>query len=197
MVNMPAKRGVRRGPSASTQISTLRKEIMGHKRMPSMDPSTFVQLPWNNWTFERTIGAADAAVDLEYKVNDVINQIAVRVGLTSVENCRIKVQSCSAWITAEGVPAVPDLTAEFFELSGQQIGQIQYPRSLQRDKGTLNKPAKAGFMYPLADRKEIFGSPEGLLKLATFSKAANCSLTVRISVLWQSGAAQTWLSDLE
>lgn len=189
---MPRKGRSRRAPPAAAQITALRHDLMGHKKTPSMDPSTFVQLPWNNWTFERTYEVPDTpAVPQTYKVNDIINQIAVRVGLTSVENCRIKVQSISSWSTATGL-GYPDVAAEFYELSGQQIGSIQYPRSMQRDKGTLNRPARVGYVYPLADRKEIFGSPEGLLELAKFTRADNCALTTRIQVLWQSGVTTTW-----
>jgi hypothetical protein len=185
----------RRGrPSAAVQIRRLRNDMQGHHVTPSLDPHSFVQLPWNNWTFERTYEANANPATQDITVIDIIDQLVARVGLTSATNCRIKIASCRAWVTAKGL-VYPDLAAEFYEIAGQQSETInRFPRYIGRDKGTLNRPARVGYNFPTVDRKEILGSDQGTLLLAkiTDNSGVGSTITIRFQILWQSGPTPFW-----
>jgi hypothetical protein len=185
----------RRGrPSAAAQIRQLRNDLQGHHVTPSIDPHTFVQLPWNHWTFERTLEAVENPGIASISVISIIDQLVARVGLSNATNVRIKVLSSRSWVTAKGL-VYPDLAAEFYEIAGQQSGTISnYPRYIGRDKGTLNRPARVGYNYPAVDRKEILGSDQGTLLLAKFTDNAGVgsTITIRFQILWQSGPATFW-----
>lgn len=184
-----APRGAAR-PVTRTELRALRRDLTGHKTVPPPIPTTFVQLPWNNWTFERASASQASGSFTEITVQDVIDQIVNRIGIKDTDpkaQVRIKVQSAQAYVTADGL-TYPDVETEFYELAGQTTGVVQYPRSIQRDKGTLNMPARTGFTYSLADRREILGAPEGTLKVlkATDSSGQGSTVTVRVHVLWCS-----------
>jgi len=78
------------------------------------------------------------------------------------------------------------METSFYELAGQDLTSVQYPRSTQRDKGTLNMPAKTAFEYSLADKREILGAEQGALKVikATSLAGEGAKLTVRVRVVW-------------
>jgi hypothetical protein len=99
-------------------------------------------------------------------------------------NILIKVHSAMAWVTAAGL-IYPDCQAVFYELSNQATAQSI--RSAQRDKGTLNVPARCGYHYPLADSKEIYGDDQ--LSTQVFTAVADSPgsiITARANILWQS-----------
>jgi len=169
-------------------LTRLRHELTGHKIVPSNNPTTFIQLPWNNWTFERESAVtAEGSFD-EITVQDILDQIVNRIGIKDTDPKplpRIKVQYAAAWLTAAGL-IYPDMETSFYELAGQDLTSVQYPRSTQRDKGTLNMPAKTAFEYSLADKREILGAEQGALKVikATSLAGEGAKLTVRVRVVW-------------
>jgi len=187
--NRPAGRLVTRG-----ELRAFRRDLTGHKTVPPPVPTTFVQVPWNSWTFERVASSTGAGSFSEITVQDVIDQIVNRIGIRDTDpkaQVRIKVQTAQAYVTADGLTN-PDVETQFFELSGQAVGVDQYPRSIQRDKGTLNMPARTGFTYSLADRREILGASEGTLKIlkATDQVGSGSVVTTRVHVLWCSTPIQ-------
>lgn len=168
------------------QIRQLAKRLEGHKCSLSSNPGTFVERPWNSWTYERS-----GTVNTEFLVNsttilDVLNQVSAKNSVP-VEKLRIKVQSCGVWAIVSATLLALDLEVTFYELAGS--GTVaQYPRSVQRDKGTLNLPAKCGYVYPMRDTKDIFGMDSGTRKIVDTASLAQTVVTVRIHVLWQSSA---------
>jgi hypothetical protein len=85
-----------------------------------------------------------------------------------------------------GTLLVPELKAEFFELSGESVTS-QRPRSTQRDIGTLNKPAKAGYVYPMQDQREIVAGENVNVRVADVTAVyQGMNLTTRVQVLWQA-----------
>lgn len=174
----------------STRVTMLERRLNGHKTIPQDNPPAYVSLPWNNFTYEKTQEAGQALAAQVTTVNDILVQLAARCGLSTsppdVADVRVKVQSCQVWGTVGGTLLVPEIAVEFFELSGETAAN-QRPRNTQRDVGTLNKPAKVGYTFPLADRKEVVADDLTLLKVASaIAIYAGTNLTTRIQVLWQS-----------
>ena len=174
----------------SRRFNALEKRLTGSKTVPAMNPPAFVQLPWNSWTFERLDTTTSDFEKVTITVNDIIEQIRGRLQFKAVTDCniRIKVQSAQIWVTASSL-VYPDLEASFFELSGES-SSTQQPRSSQRDKGTLNLPARCGYMFPSSDRREILSVDDAALLVMTGTPLTTGSnITLRCQVLWQASAA--------
>lgn len=167
------------------RFRALENRLVGCKMVPSLNPTTFVERPWNSWTFESSKVTSAAFETVTTTVLDVLTQIATKNSLTAIEKCKIKVVNCKIWLTAKDL-LFPDLECNFFEISGD-LSAPQNPRSVQRDKGTLNMPAKCGYAYPIVDSKDIVSIDEGARKIASgLAVALNSEVTTRIRVLWQS-----------
>lgn len=174
--------------AVNQRFRELERRLTGHKTVPAINPPAFVQLPWNSWTFERTETTSSDLQGFNITVNDVLGQIKSRLLLGDGADVRIKVQACQIWVTASGL-LLPDLEATFYELVGQSTPTNQYPRSTQRDIGTLNMPARCGYQYPSADKREVLGAPDsGLIISNGVATSSGSNLTFRVQVLWQASA---------
>jgi len=181
-------RGRARGRQAqmTASVRRLKHDITGHVIKPSQDPTSFVELPWNSWTFERTDTTAQADSGDNVSVQNVIDQLRARVGLSTTAVIRIKVQSARIWCTAVGPTfAHPDMRGIFYEINGQ--GTSATARSTQRDIGTLNAPARVGYQYPIDDRKEVLTKTDNATQIAGYVVVGSGSeVSVRIQILWQA-----------
>lgn len=183
-------------PRAMRAIKQLSNSISGHKVTPSMNPTAFVQRPWNSWTFERAVTTEAELATTSITAADIVTQLRGFNGIAAEADVLIKVQSSSVWCTASSL-IYPDLEVAFYEISGESSTSLQQERSLQRDKGTLNVPARCGYQFPLADRKEILGSNQGALDILTARVTdIGSKLTMRVHVLWQSRPAGLRTFDL-
>lgn len=183
-----APRAAPRRPTVDQRFRNLERRLTGHKTVPSTNPPAFVQLPWNSWTFERVDNTTSDLQGFNITVGDILTQIRSRINIDANADIRIKVQSAQIWCTAANL-IYPDLESTFYELSGETTSTDQNPRSVQRDKGTLNMPARCGYMYPSADRREIVGqNQQGLIISTGIATQSGSDITFRVQVLWQSSA---------
>lgn len=180
--------GPRRGPLGPSQrVANLERRISGLKTTPSPVPPSFVQRPWNSFTFERTDTSTGSLQLIDITVGDILEQIRGRVGLQPLSsetpaNVRVKLQSSQVWCTAASL-LQPDVEVNFYGVSSAAAG----PRSTQRDIGTLNMPAKCGYIFPLPDQKELLYNDQAAELVVSAQPVAIGSLvTFRIQVLWQS-----------
>lgn len=169
--------------TAMVAVRRLHTQLTGSKVTPSDHPKTFVEIPWNSWTYEKTATGGTQVTT----VGDIQAQIRTKCSTKSADDGNqllIKVQSACAWATAASL-VYPDLTAVFYELSSSNA--TQQIRSQQRDKGTLQMPAKAGYSFPLADQKEILGNDDaGTTVFSAIPGETTLVTTARVHVLWQS-----------
>jgi hypothetical protein len=170
----------------TAQLRRLRHDIQGHEIVPASDPSAFVEIPWNSWTYEVTNTSATASQGYYVTVQDVLTQIKDRIGLSGTAVIRLKVQSARVWLTSAGGDFPhPELRSSFYEINGQSGSATA--RSIQRDLGTLNTPAKAGYSYPIDDRKEVLTSANNAISLCSaIATETGSRTTMRLQVLWQS-----------
>jgi len=183
---MNRQRPQRANMNLENRFRQLERRMIGHRTTPAPNPTAFVQLPWNSWTYERTDGTTDQFGTVSATVGDVLGQIRGRTGIPESSNLRIKVQSAQIWGTAASL-LLPDINCAFYELAGETGSTVQNPRSNQRDIGTLNMPAKVGYVFPVADQKEIVGQSLGALKICdAIATSTGTDVTVRIQVLWQA-----------
>eukprot|EP01084_Bolivina_argentea_P112399 200458_1 len=178
-------RGKRRGtPAASRQeLQNLRNQTFGIKYVPKPDPPTFVEKPWNSWTFNRTYVTSAGSESVPITVADVITQISTKLSV-SADRLVVKIQRAAVWCTAASTLLLPDISVSFYEVSEKTVAP-QMARSEQRDLGTLNRPAKCGYIYPMADQKEIiYKAEDQLLVLNAVADTSGSLVTCRVHVLW-------------
>lgn len=183
-----ARRQVGNGQTRAMQaVRNLERRMTGHKTVPANNPPAYVQRPWNSWTFERLDTTTQDLQGINITVQDVIDNIRAKCAIAASGNqILIKVMSAQIWCTASSL-VYPDLDAAFYELAGESTSTEQNERSTQRDKGTLNMPAKCGYVYPTSDRKDILGTARGGLIICNgIATNSGSNLTLRVQVLWQS-----------
>lgn len=163
--------------------------MTGHKTVPANNPTAFVQRPWNSWTYEKFETTTGDLQTVSITVNDITNNIRGRCAISAEGNkLQLKILSSQIWCTASSL-TYPDLEAAFFEVQGD-TPLTQQIRSLQRDKGTLNMPAKAGYVFPTVDQRDIVGDLGNILNSLKICEGtateSGSNLTFRVQVLWQS-----------
>lgn len=171
------------GEKALQRVNLIQKANKGYKMIPTDHPKVFIEAPWNSWTFEQTFTNATALLTNTVSIDTILTQIATKLSLTSIEKVVIKIHAAQAWVTSGTMLVQPNLEARFFELSR---GDSQV-RSLQRDVGSWNKPAKAGYVYPTVDKSEIYNINDKDRKVVSVvAVAAESKTTVRVQLLWRS-----------
>ncbi len=165
------------------ELRDIKRSIAGAKFVPKPDPPTFVEKPWNPWTFNRTARTTAEEMSMPITVADVITQISNKLGLTA-DRLVVKIQRAAVWCTVGDTIFQPDISCSFYEVSEKTVAP-QMARSEQRDLGTLNRPARVGYIYPMVDQKEIiYKAEEQLLILNAVAETTGSLITVRVHVLW-------------
>lgn len=198
---MTGRRGRGRGRNATSTRNIVRaaqKRDAGKKLVPAMRPPQIVRLPWNAYCYSATYSTA-SSTQITVSIGSIRGQIIARMGLTGAPGqISIKVNTAYAWNVATGGSfAQPSLEGLFWELCTDSGGSYSV-RSEQYDHGTLNVPARVGYLYPLSDRKEIHTSDNDSHVVAKFvvpsSTGGNGVITVRVNVLWNCAATPTQLN---
>jgi len=194
MVNGRRNNAPRNGAAAATiqqlshKLNAQRISMYGAKTVPSPVPRPFVQIPWNSWTYESTAPVTDPAVFTDINYGSLIGDIRGRCGIASGTSIRVKVQAAQVWCTTTTALGYPSLEADFFEINGNTTNAASV-RSTQTDKGTLNMPAKAGYIYPASDSKDVLNSGDAnLVIVRAKGGAVGTTLTFRVQLLWQARA---------
>ena len=187
-------RGARRRqaprPNIRRELNAFKREMLGHTVVPAANPPSYVQRPWNSWTFQRTDVTTEKFEAVRINVSDIIGQIRGRNNINPVgegdiaNNISIRVQSSAVWVTASSL-ILPDAEVQFYELNPNDANQqIRYT---QRDVGTLNMPAKVGYKYPLTDSKQVLDTNNNSMGVVSATaQEVGSQITHRIQVLWRS-----------
>lgn len=186
-------RGRGRAP-VRTLLRATQSRNAGCKVVPALRPPQIVRLPWNSLTFSATYSTASTST-ITITVGNLRQKIISLMGLAGSPGLiSLKVQSASAWNTAVGPNfAQPSLEGLFWELATDSGGSYSV-RSEQYDHGTLNIPARVGYVYPLTDRKEVHTASNDSHVVAKFTVPAggnNGNVTVRVHILWNCAAVPT------
>ena len=192
--NMRGGRGGR-VPAARRIVRQAQSRDNGHKVIPALRPPQIVRLPWNSFTFSATYATAQSS-EITVSIGSIRSQIISLMGLTGAPGIiSMKVQSAYAWNTSVGPNFTqPSLQGLFWELRTDSGGSYSV-RSEQYDHGTLNVPARTGYLYPASDRKEVHTVQNDSHVVAKFTVPSNSlpngNVTVRVHVLWNCAAAAT------
>lgn len=182
----PNRGGGRR--AALTVVHQQNRRDNGHKIKPEMMCPSFATHPWNPFTYSVTFeGTPDARV---ITTAQIVTYLRGKLGLESTAELPIKLEKARVWCVSKGSGfGYPILLAQFYELQASGSTSLQNARMDIRDHGTLNMPAKAGYLWPLQDRKEVISDSQDLTVME-FSGIEGTSCTVMINFLYRSfGAA--------
>lgn len=187
---MRPKANNNRGGGYRVAITRLEHRMNGHRVVPSNDPPTFVQRPWNSYTFNRSAAATQDGDFVNVEVDDLFTQIISNCGLDTTATLEIKVLRGYVWCATNGPTFTsPVLVAQFYEGSVSSAGTTAV-RSDQRDVGTLSRPAKAGYVWPINEQRNVFikgGTSVPIIGATALE--AGCLITVRVHLLWRATGA--------
>jgi len=188
------------GPNPAPQalarrLASQEMRMMGCKTRPPQIPRTFVQYPWNSWTYESVFTTTDSIDSFSVTVEQLTADLTGKLGLSNDDGLRLKIQHAQVWCTASSL-VYPSIQADFYEINGNQANNASV-RSTQIDKGTLNVPARAGYMYPVSDSKDVLnGGDTQLNVVAAKADATGSTLTFRVHLLWQVRPSNSYIANL-
>jgi len=178
--------------AARRMVRASARREQGHKVVPALRPPQIVRLPWNSYTFSATYDSSSSST-ITVTIGSIRNQIVSLMGLTGAPGkIALKIQSAACWCTSVGPAfAQPSVEGLFWELIPVSSGEVYNVRSEQYDHGTLNIPARTGFVWPVADRKEIHSSQTDSHVVCKFTtpSTSNLNITVRVHILWNVAAS--------
>jgi len=174
------------------RLASQESRMMGTRTRPPLIPKTFVQYPWNSWTYESVFTTTDQVSTFSVTVQELTSDLSSKLGLDSLDGLRLKIQSAQVWCTASSL-VYPSLQADFYEINGNQANAASV-RSTQIDKGTLNAPARAGYLFPVSDSKDVLNDGDtGLNVVAGKADTAGSVLTFRVHILWQKRPTSSYV----
>jgi hypothetical protein len=168
--------------NVQARITNLNSQLRGTKFTPPPQPRSYTAIPWNSLTIEIEQAVEDAASS-ELVVD--ANAVSAAIQLVTGSIPKFKVQRYEGWCTATAL-SYPTLKAEFYDVVDQDPATgVKEPRSQQSDRGTLNMPAKVGFLPPMSDQKRVLsGSTQELCRFSTGGALTGMTLLSRVHVLW-------------
>jgi len=192
-MNRGRGRGRGRGNGATHRIvnSAIRRNERhdrGQLITPSPFPPKFTVFPWNSYTYSVTYDVVTGTSE-NVTTTEIKARLRAAMGLESDAVITMKIERVRVWNTSVGSASgasfsMPNISVRYFELSG---GTSQ-PRSLRqedRDHGTLNMPAKSGYVWPLRDRCEVLSNSENIT-LCSIDGYAGTKCVVMVNLLWRS-----------
>jgi len=190
------RRGRGRGPNSQRrQATALRQRVNaehrrndGAKLVPRLTPPQYVSLPWNSYTYSSTWATSDTSLNsIDITVGSIRQSIIAKMGLAGAPGrVLLKIQSAQCWQVATGSGlSEPNLRVWFYEIDPD--APTYNFRSEQADHGTLNRPARCGYQYPLRDSKQVMSGSNDthvLLRAKTVANENMGNITIRVKVLW-------------
>lgn len=184
----PRNGNVRASRIGRTLARSEHRRYEGHSYTPAIAPPKYVRLPWNSFTFSATYATSETSQNIiPITLGTIRGQLINRMGLqNSPGKLVFKIVQGEAWNVATGNGfQEPYIRGLFYEVTP---GNSTYAfRTDIAKPGTLNRPARIGYHYPMRDHKELLTSAEDNYVLATFSSnplQACGNITIRFRILW-------------
>jgi len=185
-------RNSRQSNVSRTVNAAVRREARhdaGQVFTPSLLPPDFARIPWHPFTFSATF-AGDSATGI-ITSNTLRGTIIGICGIANTAKVEIKVERARAWNISKGGTDgfnMPNLVTKYFELATNQNG-TQSVRVFRNDHGTLNMPARTGYVWPLRDRCEVLSNDE-TVDVMSINGPTGTNVVVMINILYRTlGAA--------
>jgi len=181
----------RRGPNANSRAARLVKSAIrqnerrdnGHKFVPELVPPDFVTHPWNPFTYSVVYNGTGGQINVTSA--QIVAYLRNKLGLTGNAQVPIRIQKARVWCQTVGQLVQPNLITQFYELQASGPTMLQNARVETRDHGALGRPAKAGYTWPLQDRKEVISDVQDLYILI-FSGPVSTVCTININFLYRT-----------
>lgn len=156
---------------------------------PSLLPPKYAVLPWNSYTYSQTEDVINPATAITITTDKIKTRLRNQMGLEADAIITMKVERMRVWnisvgsTTANATFAMPNLNVNYFELANGSATRSL--RQEDRDHGTLNMPAKSGYVWPLGDRNEVLPSTENI-QLASIYSYPGTKIVAMVNLLWRA-----------
>jgi len=181
----------RRGPNANSRTARIvrsairqnEKRDNGHKFVPELVPPDFVTHPWNAFTYSVVYNGTGA--DIGVTTAQLVAYLRNKLGLAGDAQVPIRILKARVWCQTVGQLVQPNMITTFYELQASGPTSLQNARVETRDHGALGRPAKAGYTWPLQDRKEVISDTQDLFIL-NFRGPTSTVCTIMINFLYRT-----------
>jgi len=184
--------GQGRGNVSRTVNAAIRREARhdaGQSFTPSVLPPDFARVPWHPFTFSATF--AGDGQDGTISATTIRSTVIGICGISNTGRVEMKIDRARVWNISKGGTdgfSMPNLVTKFYELTPNDSG-TQAVRCYRNDHGTLNMPARTGYVWPLRDRSEVLTSDDNG-DVMTMNGPTGTNVVVMINLLYRSlGAA--------
>lgn len=164
----------------TAQIASLRKEIRGHSFTPAADPSMVNDIPWNTLTVQFQAATAQSTIkvsDLQYNIT---NQLLL-FGTTGGTEWRVPIEFRLLEVRVYALNSSVSLDLVVYDPTNPDNGTL----ASLRDKGTLNRPAKVGYQYPIfVSSNPLYGATENTRTVVNANVSSGLAL-YKFRVLWR------------
>jgi hypothetical protein len=144
--------------------------LNGRAITPRADPSSIVQLPWNNLTL--TFSASSSAA---LTVSNVLS--ALQVIFTSESKYQIQIKSARLWETT-GVP----IACAFNSLDASNPGTLKH----QDDFQARNQWARVGYIWPRSHQNLILNNSSAAeLPVLQVTAGSNAVIVLHLEITWK------------
>jgi len=156
---------------------------------PTPYPPKFAVFPWNSYTYSTSFKATTGTT-ISIGTDDLKARLRAALGFKDDALLTLKIERARVWCISIGDAAsnsfaMPNLTVRYLELSSNALG-VSSLRQEDRDHGTLNMPAKSGYVWPLRDRCEVFSNSENK-NFCLVESYTGVEVVVMVNFLWRAG----------
>lgn len=146
-----------RRTTADKKVAKLETELKGKAFKPSRDPPSYPTRAWVPIVIEFTHTCTGDGTGTSIAISALIDEVKARYGVTG--QVALRIHQAAVWAISAG-PSFPKpgLEADFYEIDNQ--GSSAIARRRTRDIGTIQAPARAAFIYPMVDQREIATAEE-------------------------------------
>lgn len=181
-------RGGRQSNVSRTVNAAVRREAKhdaGQSFTPAIMPPDFARIPWHPFTFSATLSGDGQTGTIS--VTTLRGTIIGICGISNTAKVEIKVERARVWNISKGGTdgfSMPNLVTKYYELAANNAG-TQAVRVFRNDHGTLNLPAKTGYVWPLRDRCEVLSNDDDL-DVMSINGPTGTNIVVMINLLYRS-----------
>lgn len=169
------------------KVNALQTKVEGRAYAPRNDPPSYPTRVWIPLTFETIHTCNGDSTGTSVSLGAVIDECKARYAVSTGGQIALQILSAQVWATSQGPDfPLPGLEADFYEIASAPASSA-IARHRTRDNGTLQRPAVAGYQYPLVDQKDVITADDkSQLVVAATGTYKGTKLVIRVQCRFYS-----------
>lgn len=168
-------------------MNALQTKVEGRAYRPPNDPPSYPTRSWVPLTYEVIHTCNADSTGTSIAMGALLDECKARYAVSTSGQVALQVLSAQVWATSQGPDfPLPGLEADFYEIANSPTGSA-IARKRTRDNGTLQRPAVAGYIFPLVDQKDVITADDkSKLVVAATGTYKGTKLVIRVRLRFYS-----------